>query len=292
MGKITQSMKKFFLILLIIVVCAAGGCFWYFNWINSRNYTDAIPQVQGDFKLGSINVCGLSYGGKRDITEAVLLKAAQDNALDVLLIEEFPMYPEGADREFAKKFRSYFPYISIKDECAVLSKMPILEHERKSYLGCSGAYSSILLGTPGTQTRVIAVHLRTTGMSVMNNGRGVDGTDDVARLRQMMRDNRVIRINQAKSIRRSLFDDGEPLIIAGDFNSVAGSRVYRILMDDDMNDSFLEAGCGRGSTYRLLKDKLRIDYILYNDHFDCVGAQIIDDKISDHRMVISTFNRK
>ncbi len=285
-------MKKVLIITLVAVLCIAGGCFWYFNFANSRNFSKVEPVTQGDFKIGHINVCGMSFGGKREITEAVLLKAARDNNLDVLVIEEFPMYPIGSDSTFIDLFSSYFPYISIKEECAVLSKSPIWEHERKPYLGCSGTYSSILVGPYDSQLRIIGVHLRTTGMSIVNNGRGVDGNNDLARMRQMMRENRKIRILQAKSIRKTLFKTDEPIIIAGDFNSMPYSRVYRILKGDDLADSFIEAGAGKGSTYRLLKDKIRIDYMLYSDDIECVGAQIVDDKVSDHRMIISTFNRK
>lgn len=285
-------MKKVLIISLIVIVCFAGGCFWYFNFVNSRNFSDVTPVTQGDLKIGSINVCGMSFGGKREITEAVLLKACMDNNLDILLIEEFPMYPVGSDSVFIKSFCSYFPYISIKGECAVLSKKPIWEHERKAYLGCSGSYSSILVGPKKSPVRIIGVHLRTTGMSIVNNGRGVDGNNDLARMRQMMRENRKIRIQQARSIRKTMFKTAEPFIIAGDFNSLPGSRVYRILKGDDLSDSFMAAGQGKGSTYRLLKDKIRIDYMLYSNDIECVGAQIVDDKISDHRMIISTFNRK
>lgn len=285
-------MKKVLIITLIVIVCIAGGCFWYFNFVNSRNFSDTVPVTQGDLKIGSINVCGMSFGGKREITEAVLLKACRDNSLDILVIEEFPMYPLGSDSAFISTFSSYFPYISIKEECAVLSKTPIWEHERKSYLGCSGSYSSILAGPLESPVRIIGVHLRTTGMSIVNNGRGVDGNNDLARMRQMMRQNRRIRIQQAKSIRKTMFKTAEPVIIAGDFNSMPCSRVYRILKGKDLSDSFIVAGQGNGSTYRLLKDIIRIDYMLYSDDIECVGAQIADDKVSDHRMIISTFNRK
>lgn len=285
-------MKKIIIASIAVIVCIVCGCYWYSNCVVNRNFSRVVPQTEGDLKIGSINVCGLSYGGKREITEAVLLKAAKDNGLDVLVIEEFPKYPEGSDVAFAGLFSSYFPYISIKDECAVLSKTPVWEHERKPFLGCAGSYSSILVGPEEFPVRIIGVHLRTTGMSVVNSGRGVDGTDDLARMRQMMRANRQIRIQQAKSVRKALFKTSEPVIIAGDFNSLPGSRVYRILKGDDLSDSFMVAGKGKGSTYRLLKDKIRIDYFLYSDDLDCVGSQILDDKISDHRLIVSTFNRK
>ena len=34
---------------------------------------------------------------------------------------------------------------------------------------------------------------------------------------------------------------------------------------------------------------MRIDYIFYSDDFVCIDSRIIDDYISDHKMVVSSF---
>lgn len=283
-------MRRFWLVLFLLLLNAVVGFgVWYYTCANNRFFAEEIPTAEGDLKVGALNVCGFRYLDNSAFVQEVLLATAKDNNLDVLLLQEFPTYPADMEARVLKQFKSYFPYISKKDECAVLSKIPILDHERKFFYDLSGSYSSITLGYSDSQFKVIAVHLRTTGLSTAQNGRAVESVDDALSLRMVMSTNSDIRNVQAESIYNEVKNTPMPLIVAGDFNTLPFSKAYRIIKGDLLQDSFYETGKGKGSTYRLLKDQIRIDYILYNSGFYCLSSQILDEELSDHRMVVSTF---
>lgn len=281
-------MKKFFFIVFILAL--VGGVVWYFSCVNNRYFSDVVSSDSGDLKIGVINVCGLSYCGNRDVTEAVLLKTADFNGIDVLALQEFPTLPAGADLSFAEEASQFFPYVSIKGECAILSRYPILEHKRVSFIDRSDQFSSVLISTGEKDFRLITMHLRTTGLYMIDNGRNIKGAGGYANMRQMMRENNDIRVVQAQSIFQEAVNSSEPVIVAGDCNSLPFSKVYRNIKGDRLYDSFLESGKGKGSTYRLMKDIIRIDYIFHDSSFNCVGAGILDEALSDHRMITATFN--
>ena len=98
-----------------------------------------------------------------------------------------------------------------------------------------------------------------------------------------------IRKNQAISLARCTGTVNRPLIIAGDFNCLPWAAPYRQMHSAGLKDSFHEVGHGSGSTYRNLGNFARIDYIFYNDDLVCTDSRIVDDLISDHKMMVSTF---
>lgn len=284
-------MKRVILICIAIVLLGAIAFgIWYFSCANNRYFSKYEPQTQGELKVGAINVCGFKYMVNMEVIQAVLLEAARTNDLDVLLLQEFPVYPADLDEKVLSYFYDFFPYISKIGECAVFSRLPIIDHQRVPYFGQQESYSSILIGPEENPFKIIALHLRTTGLSSVDNGRSLSTVGDVINIKTVLSSNNSIRVEQAKNIYDEIEATPIPLIVAGDFNSLPYSKVYRILKGDVLQDSFIEAGKGKGSTYRLLKDQIRIDYILHNDGFQCVGAEVSDEQLSDHRLIISTFN--
>ena len=229
--------------------------------------------------MGSLNVIYLSYNHNPRATAECLLQTAKEEKLDVLLLQEYKSHWDFDTTEFKKIFRKDFPYISIKDECACISRYPIKRHKRARYADFSGKYSDLSLDLPSEQDlRIFAVHMITTGV----NAERVSFTT--------LRGNAEIRENQAESLKRSVETVNSALLVAGDFNSVAGSKVYRKLLRAGLSDSFFKAGHGKGSTYREGVDFLRIDYIFNNEALNCVDSRVVDKGISDHKMIVSSFN--
>lgn len=98
------------------------------------------------------------------------------------------------------------------------------------------------------------------------------------------------RAKQANLI-DSLKDESDyPLVICGDFNDVPGSYVYT-KVKGDLSDAFTAKGWGFGRTYRNIMPTLRIDYILYDNHFMKVESYHSPDvKLSDHLPVVTDFS--
>lgn len=267
------------LFILIIFLLPVALCLGFVFLLNSRPGHTPAEIPPSDIRVGSLNVIYLSYNRNPRATAECLLQTAKDEKLDVLLLQEYKSHWDFDTTEFKKIFRKDFPYISIKDECACISRYPIKRHKRARYADFSGKYSDLSLDLPSEQDlRIFAVHMITTGV----NAERVSFTT--------LRGNAEIRENQAESLKRSVETVNSALLVAGDFNSVAGSKVYRKLLRAGLSDSFFKAGHGKGSTYREGVDFLRIDYIFNNAALKCVDSRVVDKGISDHKMIVSSFN--
>lgn len=77
------------------------------------------------------------------------------------------------------------------------------------------------------------------------------------------------------------------IIVCGDFNSTQFSSSYNIIKDS-RKDSFIEAGSGLGSTYKLNNYPFRLDYILVDDSFEVLSHDNFDLKLSDHEPILTT----
>lgn len=267
------------LFILIIFLLPAVLCLGFVFLLNNRPGQTPAEIPPSDIRVGSLNVIYLSYNHNPRATAECLLQTAKEEKLDVLLLQEYKSHWDFDTTEFKKIFRKDFPYISIKDECACVSRYPIKRHKRARYADFSGKYSDLSLDLTSEQDlRIFAVHMITTGV----NAERVSFTT--------LRGNAEIRENQAESLKRSVEAVSSALLVAGDFNSVAGSKVYRKLLRAGLSDSFFKAGHGKGSTYREGVDFLRIDYIFNNEALNCVDSRVVDKGISDHKMIVSSFN--
>ena len=283
-------MRKFLSIVLgIIVLCAAA----YFFCVNNRYFFASSAEDGGDFKIGHVNICGFTaVSADTKATAQQMLQIADAHGLDVLFIQEFRPAWNFSEDDFKRLAKKYYAYISIENECAVLSRVPIISHERRMFADQSDKYSSVLLDVHGRHVRVFAPHLRTTGLNYFRYGRDITNTSNTARARGLYRENGKIRLSQAASLRDALNYSMDPVLVAGDFNSLPWSKVMRRIQKLSLRDSFLGKGRGKGATYRSMKDLARIDYILYDKNFECVDAEILPDDLSDHRMITATFRFK
>lgn len=86
----------------------------------------------------------------------------------------------------------------------------------------------------------------------------------------------------------SEFARGEPsVVVAGDFNAVAGTRTMRILREGGLRDAFADAGRGRGTTWRSLRlaglvPGIRIDHAMLSGDLVALEAWVGRDVGSDH----------
>lgn len=91
------------------------------------------------------------------------------------------------------------------------------------------------------------------------------------------------RIKQAVAIRDSLLLWNGPALVAGDFNDLSGSDVLRTIQDAGLSDAWWKAGFGYGFTYDSYHLYLRLDHVLFSDHFQVAGAKVISGyDFSDH----------
>lgn len=87
-----------------------------------------------------------------------------------------------------------------------------------------------------------------------------------------------------KNIRNSPY----PVLLCGDFNDTPISYAYQTIANL-LEDSYLNAGIGRGGTYVGRLPSFRIDYIFNDASFKAVDFQTLNIKLSDHKPIMATF---
>jgi endonuclease/exonuclease/phosphatase family metal-dependent hydrolase len=81
---------------------------------------------------------------------------------------------------------------------------------------------------------------------------------------------------------------GGPAIMAGDFNTIAGTPAHRLACRY-FNDTARQMG-DRTGTRRTLGLPLRIDYIFASAHFQCEHYRVLKTEGSDHQPVTATLS--
>ena len=97
------------------------------------------------------------------------------------------------------------------------------------------------------------------------------------------------RGSQADLVYNSIAKSKYPVVICGDFNDVPNSYVY-FRVRNNLQDAFLKKGFGTGKTYMKLAPFLRIDYLFADKRFDIKQFQLVDEKLSDHAMIVTDLN--
>ena len=111
-------------------------------------------------------------------------------------------------------------------------------------------------------------------------------------------------MNQRKTNRRTLRDllellpktniEGKPSkrLVGGSFGAPPSDDVYRLLRRIDLTDSFRQAGYGWGNTYPGRMPLLRVDSVWSSEHFKPVRSEALASEASDHRFVVTDFQRR
>jgi endonuclease/exonuclease/phosphatase family metal-dependent hydrolase len=88
-------------------------------------------------------------------------------------------------------------------------------------------------------------------------------------------------VSQAELVKAVVDTCSTPLILAGDFNSVPSSFVYKKLRGK-LSDAFLERGSGLGRSFHNRQPALRIDYVFHSDEIAVQQWNIFRVSFSDH----------
>ena len=107
---------------------------------------------------------------------------------------------------------------------------------------------------------------------------------------QMLRSNSQRRQRESQIIRQDIARLGEPIVLAGDFNTPCDSPIFRRQWSD-LGDAFSAAAWGFGISYAKHYTWLRIDHILYDRGWTCRQCRAGPDVGSGHRAVFAELER-
>lgn len=92
------------------------------------------------------------------------------------------------------------------------------------------------------------------------------------------------RANQIELIKESISTSPFKVIVCGDMNDTPSSYAYKEL-NENLMDSYIEAGRGLGQTYIGKFPSFRIDYILHDSSFTAERYVTLPEKLSDHHPI-------
>lgn len=178
----------------------------------------------------------------------------------------------------------------------IFSRYPILEKGEliKSERGNQSVWTDINVN--GTRIRVYSIHLASTKISSTAQRLAEEGD---LQERETWRDIRSVigsykrasqlRAKEALEIAKHIAASPYPVIVCGDFNETPVSFVYRTIRQaKQLQDAFVQAGRGVGTTYGGVLPALRIDYILVDPFFTVRSHEIQRVLFSDHYPVSCT----
>jgi len=187
---------------------------------------------------------------------------------------------------------------------AIFSKYPIIDGNTVPFPETFGSnteppvYADVLLGND--TVRVFSIHLQSFGFGA-NEYRTIDDLksnedkDLLAskKLVSKMKNTFYVHGLQSDYIVEEIKTSPHPVIVAGDFNDIAGSYSYAAIRGKQ-KDAFLEKGTGLGATFMSssssilqLLPTLRIDYIFHPELYPTRQFTRSGKKLSDHYFLVA-----
>ena len=309
-------MNKFFWTLITLFV------FCFFLWrINSYFELFALNNVhnveRGDrvFRVMTYNINAITGNEEIESVKTSLLSEIIKYSPDILCLHEMS---SSLYKSVHTSLDSIFGYNEgIKNKMPaqylIYSKRPVRDYKRYPYVmhfDAKGSktlkkyatklrwgmpvYSAEIEVEPGRWLTFFSVHLRSSAYSTARRSMGMDKAwmKGLPMYFENYRDGQKIRNYEAENIRHHLEEleaEDRPILIAGDFNDWSGSCCMNIIRNSVYKDAWWEGGFGFGITYDGWHLKLRLDHILFNQHFRLENVNVENSKLSDHRPLIADF---
>jgi endonuclease/exonuclease/phosphatase (EEP) superfamily protein YafD len=214
-----------------------------------------------------------TWVGRADLRLERLIELEQPN---VVALQEWP-----ENKPLPAIFAEGWHVFRDQDNVLV-SRLPIIASERFGYPQ-SPAHTLGLrceLLTSSGPVQFFAVHLRSprTGLEAILE-RGWQGLADLETVIAQQR-------LEAAAVHDWLQTSHEAMLVAGDFNLVPDSEIYRRQFGY-LQNAFSKAGRGWGGTKFTRQHNVRIDHILADTHWRFVRCEVCADVGSDHYPVIA-----
>jgi endonuclease/exonuclease/phosphatase (EEP) superfamily protein YafD len=236
----------------------------------SVSTTSASPASTGlselPLRLVTFNLHHTNFG------TPALSRFLADSHADVLSFEELPEKP------LRSALPADLPHRARYGELLIASRYPIMVRPRVLWWDVAMLYT---LNTPVGPVELVGLHLSSPHWAIADSLDGSTGGPDE------LVQNIANRRNEAQMLRQ-LIDrsNDQPLIIAGDFNLVPDSALFRENFSK-VTDAWDASGLGFGWTYYHQFTMVRIDHIVFNDWVRCQSCRVGPEIVSPHRPLIA-----
>ena len=211
-----------------------------------------------------------------------VVKFVEKQDPDIVVFQEFWNYGFEKYSMYPYSFLGYRPGVE-KSLQYVLSKYPIVNQGYIDFPNTNNNAMFIDVDYHEDVIRIYNLHLesfRTNAIHQLNN------SDSYLPLITRIRAAEKARKTQAELVNKHSQQFDGKTIICGDFNCTQFSPAYTTLKKS-RKDTFVEAGFGIGTTYKLFNYPFRLDYVLVDDNFEVISHQNFNLKLSDHEPVLA-----
>jgi len=282
--------KKVFLLSFfgVILYFLCFDSFLQLNWFvpSSLNKTS----LKGDtLSILSYNTNGFKYDDHvRDNDDSI--KDSDDPIInfiinknpDIFCIQEFSAIKYKYFRNYPYWYKTNI-FTKNKSVMAIFSKYPIID---KGYINFPNSKNGAMYVDLSFNKEVIRIYnLHVESYKIPVNFYDFSKARSYSSIYPRISKAEKNRKEQVFIVKRHIDKFEGKVIVCGDFNSTQFSSTYNILKDS-RKDSFIEAGSGFGSTYKLFNYPFRLDYILTDDSFEVLSHENFKLKISDHEPVL------
>lgn len=192
---------------------------------------------------------------------------------------------------------SFLPYAYLSESSpnylkqALFSRYPLTNCRTILFPGSTNMAIRADIVIEGKTVRIFSNHLQTTSVNNYKTKvkEGIQDGDVFSQaafsLSWQMKDNFLLRANQADAIRQQIDESPYPVIVCGDFNDTPASYAYHRIKGK-LTDGFTDCGHGYGYTFRELRKLFRIDYIFYSPNLKGICYESPNLGCSDHKPVV------
>ena len=299
--------RKFFIIPLMAILLGWNYLATYIQ-IPLKKQNKEISASENGFNILSFNVRLFDlYNWSESInTPSEIFEFLNTNEFDLICFQEFFTKTSGelSENSIIKNLKNkYFIHIDYTIEnrnynygIATFSKYPIVNRGVINFNNSSNSsiYTDVVINKD--TIRIFNNHLQSirfnkNNYSFITNSKTLKDDERLKEIKDIsfrLRDAFIKRASQANIISKHIQNSPYPVVVCGDFNDVPVSYTYR-KMKKNLNDSFVEAGKGIGTTYMGKFPSFRIDFIFHSKEIKCVNFNIPNVKLSDHFPVTSKF---
>lgn len=221
---------------------------------------------------------------------------------DVLCFQEWNSIstPVAIKDSLEKKY--HHPTLAKTNFWPIFSKFPIIKQgELLSAApgnGCTWVDVAYKYGDKQNTIRIYNVHLvsnkisdQTEQLMQARDLPDINTWNNIKRVLRKYKRSLTLRVEQAINIKRHINQSPYPVILAGDFNDIPASYVYRIL-HEDLEDGFIEQGSGSAHTYAGRLPFLHIDNVFSSSSIPVSRLNIQRVNYSDHYPVMAEIKLK
>lgn len=300
--------KKLFFFLSLLAIFLGWNYLGTYIQIPVKTSNKNIETIKDPFNFLSFNVrlFDLYNWNENENTPNEIFEFINSNQFDFICFQEFFTKNNGelSENAILKKFNTkYYTHIDYTIEnkdynygIATLSRYPIVNRGVINFSNSSNSsiYTDVLINKD--TIRIFNNHLQSirfnkNNYSFITNSKALKEDERLKEIKDIsfrLRDAFIKRASQANILAKHIENSPYPVIVCGDFNDVPVSYTYRT-MKKNLDDSFIEAGQGIGTTYMGKFPAFRIDFIFHSKEIKCTDFDIPNVRLSDHYPVTSEF---